>query len=300
MKQQFLKDKSGTLRLTVYNRNRALIPSSALVTLYKSDGNNELQSQASASVDATTGEMTYSLASTHTVNLGLNFKAVWEYVVDGVTYYETQLFDVVRSILSIPITDDDLYKELPSLRKDNEQQSGTATAGSASSLTDTVKRKEVDDYWKGGTIEILSGTGSGQTRNITGNTQSTGVININPDWATNPSTDSVYRIIKSFTAFIESAFEKVEQLLYDKGKRDALILESSQVRIPLVYLTIHSIAIDLRDQSDDKWDLIAKDYLAKFKESFSTLRIDYDEDESGGVQGEEEQQNVGEIKVSRG
>ena len=299
MKQQFLEDKTGTIRLTVYDKNRALIPTSALITLYKTDGTSTLQAQATATVNSTTGEMTYALTATHTANKGLNFKAVWEYVLDSVTYYETQFFDIVLSILSVPINDDDLYNELPSLHKSNIQQSGTATAGAAGSLTDTLKRKEIDDYWKGGIIEILSGTGSGQKRDVSGNTQSTGVVTVSPNFATNPSTDSVYRIVRSFTSFILQSFEKIEKMLEDKGKRSALILESSQIRIPLIYLTIHHVAIDYRDEENDKWDLLAKDYIEKFQKSWDTLRLDYDEDESGGVQGDEAQQNISSIRIFR-
>lgn len=299
MKQQFLKDKTGTIRLTAYNKNRPIVPSSAQITLYKNDGTSEIQAQASVSVDATTGEMTYSLTTTHTATRGMNFKAVWEYVSSGVTYTETQLFDVVNSILSIPITDDDLLNELPSLKKANYQQTGTATAGSASSVTDTARRKEEDDYWKGGVLEILSGTGEGQTRDITGSVQSTGVVSVSPDFATAPDSTSVYRIVKSYSAVIEQCFEKIEQMLYNKGKRDALIMEASQIRIPLIYLTIQSIATDLFNEQNDKWDLIRQDYEKKFETAFTTLALDYDADESGGVQGDEAQQSTSSIEISR-
>ena len=299
MKQQFLEDIGGTIRLTTYDKNRALVPSSALITLYENDGTTVLQAQASASVNSTTGEMTYAISSTHAADKGLNYKAVWQYVVSGATYYETQLFDVVKSILSIPITDDDLFAELPSLRKANVQATGTATAGSSSSLTDTSKRKETDDYWKGGTLEIMAGTGSGQSRDITGFTQSTAVITVDPAWATMPDTTSVYRAVKSFSKSIEQCFEKIEQMLYDKGKRDALILEASQIRIPLIYLTLHTISLDLRDEVDDKWDMTQKSYYEMFKQAWSNLTLDYDEDESGGIQGDEAQQGINVIRIHR-
>ena len=134
MKQQFRKDTIGTLRLNAYVDNVQVVPAdSVLVTLYKSSG-GVLQAETSAVRSATTGEMTYSLTTDHTADLDLNYKAVWSYAVNGVTYYETQLFDVVRSILSIPITDDDLYDELESLREVAIQENGTATAGAGARL----------------------------------------------------------------------------------------------------------------------------------------------------------------------
>lgn len=299
MKQQVLYGKTDTLRLTVYAINRPIVPTSATIVLYKTDGTTTLQSSTSASVNSTTGEMTYSLTTTHTANLGLNFKAVWSYVVSGTTYYETQLFDVVRSILSIPITDDDLYAELPSLRKSNIQTGGTATSASTSTLIDTKILKDADDYWKGGVVEILSGTGSGQIRDITSFTQSSSSLSVTPNWTTTPDTTSKYRVVKSWSVSIQNAFEKIEQMLYDKGKRDSLILESSQIKIPLVYLTLNAICMDLRDEEGDKWDLLSKDYSDKFEKSFTSLTLDYDDDESGGIQGEEVQRSISSLEIFR-
>ncbi len=299
MKQQFLKAKTGTIRLTVYDNNRSIIPTSAKITLYETDGTTELQAQADGSVNSTTGEMTYSLTTTHTADHDINYKALWEYVYNGTTYYETQLFDVVKSFLSIPITDDDIYNELESLRKANMQATGTATAGAAGSLTDTAKRKEDDNYWKGGIIEILTGTGVGQKRDVTGNTQSTGVITVTPNWATNPDTTSVYKVVKSFSNKIQQSFKKLETMLYDKGKRDSLILESSQIEIPLLYLTIHFISLDLMDEINDKWDMLARSYWDKFQSAFNNMTLEYDEDESGGIDEEEAGHKPGELRIGR-
>lgn len=299
MKQQVLYQKADELRLTVYDNNRPLVPSSGTITIFEPNGSTALQSTTSVSINSTTGEMTYILTTSHTANLGLNYKAVWSYVISGVTYYETQLFDVVRSILSIPITDDELYAELPSLSKANVQISGTVVSATSSTLIDTKKLKDVNDYWKGGIIEILSGTGSGQSRVVTGFTQSTSSIAVTPNWVTTPDSTSTYRVVKSWTTAIEQNFQKIEQMLYDKGKRDALILESSQIRIPLIYLTLHTICLDLMDEVDDKWDMLQKVYEEKFKQSFNSLTLDYDEDDSGGVEGQEVQRNITSLRIQR-
>lgn len=299
MKQQFLKARTGTIRLTVYDKNTSLIPTSALITLYEPDGNSELQAQASASVNSSTGEMTYSLTTTHTAAHDLNYKAVWEYIVGGQTYYETQLFDVVKSILSIPITDDDLYDELESLRRANSQQQGTATSATANTIVDTAARKERDDFWKGGSCEILDGTGEGQRRDITGYTQSSSTFTVTPDWTTIPDTTSIYRCVLSYTNKILQSFKKIETMLYSKGKRDSLILESSQIELPLIYLTVHFIAIDFMDAEGDKWDLIQKSYFEKFQKAFDTLTLEYDADESGGIDDEEQTSNISSVDIFR-
>lgn len=298
MKEQFLKDVADTIKITIYNQNIALVPTSGTVTLYNPYG-TVIQTAVAVTVNSTTGEMSYSLTATHTATSGLNFKAVWAYVISGVTYYETQLFDVVKSKLSIPIIDDDLYNELGSLRKAAYQTSGTATAGAAGSLTDT-SRKEADSFWKGGKIKIIAGTGIGQERDITSFTQSTGVFEVSPNWGTNPSTDSDYIVIKSYNNVIMAAFEKLCTMLYNKGKRHNLILESSQISMPLIYLTIHMIAMDLMDEINDKWDRIQALYWEKFNQSFNTMALDYDEDDSGTIIGaDEEQQNTSSLRVNR-
>lgn len=296
MKQQFLEDKTDTIRLTVYDSNRPLIPTTAKITLYDPEG-AVLQAQADGTVSAT-GEMTYSLTATHTTDADLNYKALWEYVVDGTTYYETQLFDVVKSVLSIPITDDDIYGELESLRKANFQATGTATAGATGSITDT-KRTEINNYWKGGTVEILAGTGIGQKRDITEFVQSTGVASVTPNWATTPSTDSVYVMVKSFTTKIEQCFKKLETMLYDKGKRHELILESSQIEFPLLYMVVHFICLDLLKEADDKWSILATKYWEKFETAFSSMKLEYDEDESGAIDETEERHNPSELRIGR-
>ena len=297
MKQQFLEGVSDTIRLTVYENNRPVIPTSAKITLYKPDG-AVLQAQTNASVDATTGEMTYSLTSTHTAENDLNYKAVWEYVVSAVTYYQTQLFDVVLSILSIPITDEDLYNELEALRKANFQASASVSSATGSSLTDP-KRREENDFWTGGTLHIIAGTGVGQARDITDFVQSTGLFLITPAWTTNPDTSSMYLAIKPFSKKIQAAFDTICTMLYDKGKRNELILESSQIAVPLTYLAIHMICLDLMDEEGDKWDRLAKIYYEKFDKSFNNMKLDYDEDESGSIDDSETQKSQTELRIGR-
>lgn len=298
MKQVFIEDRADTIRLTVYQDNRPVIPSSATITLYKPDGST-LQASASATVNSTTGEMTYSLTTTHTADRDVNYKASWAYVVSGTTYYQDQLFDIVRSILSIPITDDDIYNELDALRRTNFQATGTATSAAAGTLLDTARRKEEDNFWKGGIIEILSGTGAGQKRDISSSTQSSATIAVTPDWTTTPDTTSTYRVVKSLSNKIQQSFKKIETMIYNKGNRPALIIESSQIEIPLIYLTVQMICLDLMNEENDKWHILAKEYGDKFDKAFSGMALDYDEDESGAISPDEEQQSKNQFWFGR-
>jgi hypothetical protein len=68
---------------------------------------------------------------------------------------------------------------------------GTATAGGASTLTNSTKNWTTNQ-WANYQIRIVSGTGAGQIRTIASNTGQ--VITVGTAWATQPSTDSVYSI----------------------------------------------------------------------------------------------------------
>lgn len=297
MKQQFLKGKTDTIRLSVYSNNVEVVPSSANITLKKPDGST-LQAQTAATVGSD-GEMTYALTTTHTADHNLNYIAEWEYVVGSTTYYETQLFDVVKSILSIPITDDDLFNELESLRNVARQEAGTATSATSSTLVDTAERSEDNDFWNGGSIEILSGTGAGQFREVTDFVQSTSTITVSPDWTTTPDSTSTYLIVRSFTKKIQQAFRLLETKLYNKGRRHELIIESSQIEFPLIYLTVHHICLDLMSEEGDKWSLLAVEYEKKFDDAYKQMRVEYDANESGTITADEEHNATTTVRLSR-
>jgi hypothetical protein len=71
---------------------------------------------------------------------------------------------------------------------------GTATAGAATTITDSGKTWATNEH-VGRLVRITSGTGSGQTKHISSNTATALTIGgLSGDWATTPSTDSVYVI----------------------------------------------------------------------------------------------------------
>ena len=298
MKQQFLMGKASTIRITVYSVNTAVIPTSGTITLYEPSG-GVLEASTAVTVDGTTGEMTYALTATHTATKNLNYKASWSYVVSGETFYEDTLFDVVLNILSIPINDSDIVNELDSLRESSIQSTSTATSATTSTLLDTVQRKEVDNFWKGGTISIISGTGADQERAITGSTQSTGTITISPNWATTPDSTSVYLIIRSYDKKITQAFRAIETMLYNMGRRHSLILESSQIEIPLLYLTISNICLDLHTTEGDKYWNLYVEYKAMFDKAFDSMKVEYDADESGTNDGDETATGINTFRLER-
>lgn len=73
--------------------------------------------------------------------------------------------------------------------------SGTATAGGATTLTDSGKAWTVNEQ-TGREVRISSGTGVGQARTIASNTAT--ALTVSPAWGTNPDATSVYTIAYSF------------------------------------------------------------------------------------------------------
>jgi len=76
--------------------------------------------------------------------------------------------------------------------------SGTAQAGAATSITLVSGASAVNDYYKNCLIDIVAGTGIGQTRFCTAYVGSTKVATVTT-WATNPDNTSVY-VIRGFDA----------------------------------------------------------------------------------------------------
>lgn len=65
------------------------------------------------------------------------------------------------------------------------------TAGTPTTLVDTTQ-KFVINQWAGFTVEIVSGTGTGQSRFVESNTIDT--LTVSPVWATDPDVTSEYRV----------------------------------------------------------------------------------------------------------
>ncbi|MEO9294499.1 MAG: hypothetical protein ABI347_02750 [Nitrososphaera sp.] len=79
--------------------------------------------------------------------------------------------------------------------------SGTATAGSSTTLTDGSKAWTINAY-AGLGVKITGGTGSGQVRRIISNTSTALTISNGTDdgnqWGTNPDATSTYQIVDCF------------------------------------------------------------------------------------------------------
>lgn len=81
-------------------------------------------------------------------------------------------------------------------RHDPERKvTGTARGGGASTITlDEYMSSQSNNYYNGCTVEIISGTGAGQTGTAASYVGATRVLTMTAPWATPPDTTSVYSI----------------------------------------------------------------------------------------------------------
>lgn len=79
-------------------------------------------------------------------------------------------------------------------------ESGTAQAGAASTITLAVAANGTDDYYKYATIKITGGTGAGQKRVIESYVGSTKVATVSENWTVTPDATSTYTIYADYIA----------------------------------------------------------------------------------------------------
>lgn len=78
---------------------------------------------------------------------------------------------------------------------------GTATAGAASTITLAGGSSAVNSYYKGLIIRTTGGTGSGQSRYITGYVGSTKVATVDTAWSVQPDATTTYEIKYEFLGY---------------------------------------------------------------------------------------------------
>lgn len=124
----------------------------------------------------------------------------------------------IRNIVSV------VYKDTSGLMHDYSYPDyGTATAGAASTLTDSSKVWTVDGY-AGYNVTIISGLGIGQTRAISSNTAT--ILTVGSNWTTNPDTTSRYIITHA-----DDGYTSAQDTPYGYGRRFMRITEGATSQI---------------------------------------------------------------------
>lgn len=298
-KQEILLDKAGTISFTPYQNNQVAVASSATIEVRKPGGETIVAAGTSATVSAA-GVISYSLSAGNSDELGENYKAIFAYVISGVTYYATLLYDVVRNKLDITVTDQDLLNEQADIMTRNEAFSGTVDSSSNTTLVDADLKNYADDYWNGGTVEATkTSDGTKQIRNVTDFVSSTGTLTVGVAWGTNPDTGYRFVVRRGFLRKIELAFDEILYELRGRGNRPALILESSELHLPHVKKALYLICRDYMKEPGDKWDELSKRYDQEYNDAMQKLRLQYDMDEDGVISGNEVNKDITQTRMRR-
>lgn len=84
-------------------------------------------------------------------------------------------------------------------------QSGTAQAGAASTITLASGASSTDNLYRGLEVTVYGGTGTGQSRVITGYVGSTKVATVDEAWITNPDNTSTYKVLEFRNSKMDSS-----------------------------------------------------------------------------------------------
>lgn len=300
MKQELLKSVNGVLSMIPYINNRPAIASAATIEVLGNAGNVIVAAGTAASINSTTGEITYTLAAANTATVDENYQIKWTYTISGTVYYQSSLFDVVLNRLAISVVDVDLLNEQSDILDGAESVTGYVDSASNTTLVDSDLKNYVDDYLNGGKVEVVNpATGAKQVRDITDFAQSTGTITVGVAWTTNPDTTYTFEAKRGFANKIESAFEEMLVDIRSKGFRPALIIESGELKVPLIKKALSMICRDFMTSPDDKWAALANKYEEQFNDLFSKIRFQYDENESGNVSDDEKDEDMGHVRLKR-
>lgn len=150
-----------------------------------------------------------------------------------------------------------LYGRIYYLPQAPDLHRGVAQAGGASTITLALNGaattlgivRNIDNYYKGMRVEIISGVGAGQLRIITKNDGATGIATIHTPWATTPDSTSVYSIVSP----IQEDFHELLALgaaLRAKGIK----VEDDVSGIGTIYTALRSDMDNVLDQRNQQFN----------------------------------------------
>lgn len=286
MKQQFLKDDAGILKTFIYKDNQIIIPASATITIFKPGSSTKIVEDQAMDVGSD-GLLTFTVVAGNNDIADENYKTVITYTYNAEVKEYLLFYDVVRSILYITITDEDVISELPNIKNKGFKTMGTAKSGTTSTIVDSELQKHADDYFTGGLAYSID---KDEARLITNFESATGTVTTNV--FTSAITTDKYILTRSFTKEISRAFEIIEDLLVRAGKRPHLILDSYDLREIHIYYAVAAICKGLAPESESVWWELMDKYEKKAYAMFKSITLKYDDDNDGIIQEDEENTKI--------
>lgn len=279
VKQELLKDRDGVLTFKKFIDNLQIVPTPATITITDAAGDDMPTPiiDAVMSIDSY-GTMTYTLVAANTVNLGENFKAVVKYTYGGIEYQEKFLFDIVISVLTSIIVDDDLINEYSKLKQLYYTTYGEVSSiGALSEIIDNKNLNETVDYYKGSKVKILSGNNKNLDIDIIAFNEGTGKLTLSKNAPNSMSVGDKFSIQKSYETEIQRAFEEIMDWLRTRGYRPALIIDDTDIRE--LHITCSIMKILHVEGKSERSEF--EDYRKKYYIQCEELKLLYDTNESG-------------------
>ncbi len=111
--------------------------------------------------------------------------------------------------------------------------------------------------------------------------------------------DEIWSEESNYDDQIQEAFKATKRELKNKGNRPHMLIDGSQLRIPLIHKTFEIIFRGFFKEAGDKWHELYKEHEQKFKDEFEALVIKYDSDEDGVIDKDEKRVLVSQINLDR-
>ncbi len=294
MKQQFIVDTPDTFQSYIYEYNRAIVPSSASLTVYRPASDAKLIDAEPMTIGSD-GLLTYSLNSAHNDIAGENYKAIISYAYNAKSCYLTLFYDVVNARLAKVITDADIVAELPQLKDNGWKVRGTADSGSTTTIVDAGLKRYEDDYFTGG---LAYSVAKDEVREITDFVSSTGVVTAEA-FSAAIAAEEQYILTRPYTREINRAFEKIEEKLKQRGRRAHLILDAYDLREVHIYYATAEVCKGLATENNSLWWHLWKEYEKTGDDAFLALDFKYDSSVDGYIANGEKDLAFNTTRVAR-
>jgi len=285
-------EQNYQFRYTVEIDRVAITVDSVQVTIRK--GTTIYVDDQAATVDGANGFSYKFLVADHPPDPEEALISEWTITFGADEFIFQAILDVVRTPLTVPIVEDDLFLRFPMLRDSRRLglEEGLADAASTVSTLVAVELQAYEDgFYLGGEVEIIEGTNISEWRDVTAFVGSTGTATVSPDFPAPIDATSRFRIRRSWQPVIAEAWSDIRQRIKDRGNRAALIMNGQAFRRCLIYIAA-SMCFESLSQGDldDPMTALAREYEKRGWELFDATRFLYDDSDRGDPSGDIKQQ----------
>lgn len=273
-----------TFSRTVDNALKGM--TSATLVIYNPSG-TEYQSSTAMTVTSNVATKAIDFATDPTDkeysrdrNYKVEFRITW---ADATVEHFAQFFDLVMYPFANLVKDQDLMDENRMVENGIQEEGGTASSGSTTTIVD-LNRIESDDFWNGGKLFILptDDTGKISEHTVTDFVKSTGTLTFTPALSGGVTTQS-YTLRRSYQAQINQAGNIVRDDIAAQGKQAYLMVDSTQVNRLIILKCLERYFQQIRKEEGDQYDLQFKYYKSEYEKLFNSIPLLYDADDDGSI-----------------